>query len=162
MADPTFNDGFYKQVPESGLKAFATVYAGWAYSQSWYRDAGYQKLGYRNINELLLDWEQDHLTWDANDLLAKLATWQSADISQNDVYQGNLNAALRSICAKTIIIACDNDLYFQPADNELEVQHIQDGELRVYESPWGHCVASSNNDPQFHSFLDQAITDLIG
>tara|TARA_B100000686_G_scaffold24074_1_gene22763 strand:- start:9597 stop:10613 length:1017 start_codon:yes stop_codon:yes gene_type:complete len=160
MADPTFNDGFYEQVPESGLKAFATVYAGWAYSQSWYRDAGYQKLGFRDINELLLDWEQDHLTWDANDLLAKLATWQNADISQNDVHQGNLNVALRSICAKTIIIACDNDLYFQPADNELEVQHIQNGELRVYESPWGHCVASPNNDPQFHSFLDQAITDL--
>ena len=91
-----------------------------------------------------------------------LESWLAGDISRNDLHQNDLTKALNSIRAKTIIIACDNDLYFQPADNELEVQHIQDGELRVYASPWGHCVASSNNDPQFHSFLDQAITDLIG
>ncbi len=162
LADPTFNDGFYTQAPESGLKAFATVYAGWAYSQAWYRDAGYKQLGLRDINDLLLNWEQDHLAWDANDLLAKLATWQNADISQNDLYRGDLKSALRGISASTIIIACDNDLYFPPADNELEVCNIPDGELRVYESPWGHCVASPGNDSGFHACLDQAISDLIG
>ena len=161
LADPTFNDGFYTQAPASGLKAFATVYAGWAYSQAWYRDAGYQQLGLQDINELLLNWEQDHLTWDANDLLAKLATWQNADISQNDLYQGDLKSALRGISARTIIIACDNDLYFPPADNELEVCNISDGELRVYESPWGHCVASPGNDSGFQVCLDRAISDLI-
>jgi len=161
LADPTFNDGFYTQAPESGLKAFATVYAGWAYSQTWYRNAGYKQLGFQNIGELLHSWEQDHLTWEANDLLAKLATWQNSDISQNRLYQGDLKAALGSINADTIIIACDNDLYFQPADNEREVGYLQNGELRIYESPWGHCVASPGNDSGFQAFLDQAISDLI-
>ena len=162
LADPTFNDGFYTQIPESGLKAFATVYAGWAYSQTWYRDAGYQQLGFQDINELLLNWEQDHLAWDANDLLAKLATWQNADISQNDLYRDDLKSALRGIRARTIVISCDNDLYFPPADNELEVCNISDAELRVYESPWGHCVASPGNDAGFRVCLDQAISDLVG
>ena len=91
-----------------------------------------------------------------------LASWQNGDISSNGLYQNNFHKALQSIRAKTIIIACDNDLYFPPADNELEVGHIENGELRVYESPWGHCVASGGNDPKFQDFLDQAITDLIG
>ena len=161
-ADAAFMDGFYDSPPEAGLKAFGRVYAGWAYSQTWYRERLHQTLGLETAEDVLLDWEQDHLNWDANNLLAMLESWLAGDISRNDLYQNDLAKALNSIRAKTTIIACDNDLYFQPADNELEVQHIQDGELRVYESPWGHCVASSNNDPQFHSFLDQAITDLIG
>ena len=155
-------NGFYDSPPEAGLKAFGRVYAGWAYSQTWYRERLHQTLGLETAEDVLLDWEQDHLNWDANNLLAMLESWLAGDISRNDLHQNDLAKALNSIRAKTIIIACDNDLYFQPADNALEIKHIPDGELRVYESPWGHCVASSNNDPQFHSFLDKAITDLIG
>ena len=68
---------------------------------------------------------------------------------------------MNAIKAKTIVIACDNDLYFQPADNELEIPHIPNGELRVYQSPWGHCVASPGNAPDFEAFLDQAINELL-
>jgi len=161
-ADTAFMGGFYETPPEAGLKAFARVYAGWAFSQTWYRDRLHAALGFKTAEDVLLDWERDHLNWDANDLLAMLASWQNGDISRNDLYQNDFHKALESVRAKTIIIACDNDLYFQPADNELEVCHITDGELRVYESPWGHCVASPGNDPKFQAFLDQAISDLIG
>lgn len=34
MADPVYNGGDYQRAPEAGLKAFARVYAGWAYSQA--------------------------------------------------------------------------------------------------------------------------------
>ena len=161
-ADTAFMGGFYQTPPEAGLKAFARVYAGWAFSQTWYRDHLHTALGFQTAEDVLLDWERDHLNWDANDLLAMLASWQDSDISRNDTYRNDFQNALASISAKTIIIACDNDLYFQPADNELEVCHITGGELRVYESPWGHCVASPGNDPKFHDFLDQSISDLIG
>ena len=161
-ADAAFMGGFYESPPETGLKAFARVYAGWAFSQTWYRERLHRALGFETAEDVLLDWEQDHLDWDANNLLAMLASWQNGDISSNDLYQNNFHKALKSIRAKTIIIACDNDLYFPPADNALEVTHIENGELRVYKSPWGHCVASGDNDLRFQDFLDQAITDLIG
>ena len=162
LADPAFKGGFYDNPPEGGLKAFARVYAGWVYSQTWYREEYYKQLGFDSVEELLQDWENDHLNWDANNLLAKLATWQSGDISNNELYKGDFKTALANIKASIIIIACNNDLYFQPADNQLEIDHIKNGELRVYESPWGHCVASPGNDSGFASYLDRSIFELIG
>jgi homoserine O-acetyltransferase/O-succinyltransferase len=36
-ADQTFAAGDYKSPPEQGLHAFGTVWAGWLYSQEWWR-----------------------------------------------------------------------------------------------------------------------------
>ena len=101
------------------------------------------------------------MLWDANNLLSKLRTWQNADISANPVYAGDIQQALGAIQAKTILIACSSDLYFPPEDNEIEVNQMQNAELRIYDSPWGHCVASPGNDPKFTSFLDSAISELL-
>lgn len=161
-ADSTFAGGHYSEQPVEGLKAFARVYAGWAFSQTFYREKLHRSIGFETAEELLQDWAQDHLNWDANDLLAKLATWQAGDISNSPVYQGDFEKALQSIKANTIVIACDNDLYFQPADNEIEIVHIENGELRVFESPWGYCVASPGNGTAFASYLDDTIRELIG
>ena len=38
QADAAWNGGDYKAPPEAGLKAFARVYAGWGFSQAFYRD----------------------------------------------------------------------------------------------------------------------------
>lgn len=161
-ADGVFDNGKYKTPPEKGLKAFGRVYAGWAFSQTFYREKLYTQLGFDSAEALLQDWEQDHLSRDANDLLCKLASWQSADISKQSAYNGKFVQALASIKARTIVIACDNDLYFRVEDNAIEMQHIANGELRVYESPWGHCVATPGNDPEFQRYLDAAIAELIG
>ena len=160
-ADGTWAEGDYSEPPVRGLKAFGRVYAGWAFSQTFYREGMYRLKGFDTAEELLQDWERDHLDWDANDLLCKLWTWQHGDISAQPAYGGDFVAALNAIRARTIVIACDNDLYFQPADNELEIPHIPDGELRIYASPWGHCVASPGNDPDFEQFLDRCIRELL-
>jgi len=162
QADSVYADGNYTQPPVRGLKAFGRVYAGWAFSQTFYREQMYRMKGFDSAEALLQDWEQDHLDWDANDLLCKLKTWQMGDISANEIYQHDFKAALNAIRAETIVIACDNDLYFCPEDNQLEIEHIIAGELRIYQSPWGHCVASPGNDPEFQNYLDQAISELLG
>jgi len=161
QADAVFADGHYKEQPVKGLKAFGRIYAGWAFSQTFYRKQMYKLKGFDSAEELLQDWEQDHLDWDANDLLCKLKTWQLGDISQQQPYNGDFEAALKAIKAKTIVIACDNDLYFRPEDNELEVEHIPSAQLKVYESPWGHCVVSPGNDPKFERYLDSTIDELL-
>ena len=46
-------------------------------------------------------------------------------------------------------------------DNEFEVKHINNAELRTYNSIWGHCVANPGNDKDFEIALDQAINDLL-
>jgi homoserine O-acetyltransferase len=99
--------------------------------------------------------------WDANDLLAKLWTWQHADISDNPRYQGNFISALRAIRAHAILVPCTNDLYFPPADNEIEAQHLSNAKFCPFDSPWGHCVANPGNDLGFERFLDSCIRELL-
>ena len=161
-ADPIWNNGDYSSPPIEGLKAFGRVYAGWAFSQSFFREKKYKELGFKNIEELLIDWENDHVNnWDANNLLTKLLTWQQNDISTGPIYNNNFTEALNRIKAKAILMPCSHDLYFPPEDNEFEVKHMQNAELRKFDSIWGHCVANPGNDKNFEVALDNAINDLL-
>ncbi len=162
MADAAFKNGDYKEQPEKGLKAFGVVYAGWAFSQTFYREGLYKKAGFETVDALLKDWEDDHYqNWDANNLLAKLWTWQRGDISANEIYGGDIKRALGAIRAKAIVMPCKQDLYFPPEDNEIEVGHMPNAELRVYDSPFGHCAPSPGNDAGFTAALDRAIAELL-
>ena len=161
-ADQNWKEGNYVSPPVNGLKAFARIYAGWAFSQTFYREKLYKKLGFNTIEDLLVNWENDHIeNWDANNLLAKLATWQVNDISVGPHYKNDIKKALQSIRAQTILIPCNQDLYFRPEDNFFEAQHIPNVEIRPYDSPWGHCVANPGNDSGFEAFLDKGIYDLL-
>ena len=161
QADRTWNGGDYDTPPQAGLKAFGRVYAGWAFSQTFYRERLHRGLGFETFEDLLVDWEQDHLNWDANNLLAKLWTWQHGDISANDLYGGDFERALGAITARAILVPCTTDLYFPPEDNEIEARHMPNAELRPFASPWGHCVASPGNVPEFAAFLDGCISELL-
>ena len=121
IADVNWNKGKYKKQPIAGLKAFGRVYAGWAFSQDFYRKKLYKKFGFANVEGLLKNWANDHAkNWDANNLLSKLKTWQLNDISKNPKYKGDYIRALKSIRAKTILMPCNQDLYFRTEENEFE------------------------------------------
>ena len=161
-ADAAYAGGDYAAPPEAGLRAFGRVYAGWAYSQTFYRERLHRELGFETWEELLLDWERDHLEWDANDLLAKLRTWQSGDISANERYRGDFARALGAIRARAILVPCTTDLYFPPEDNAIEARHMPNAELRPYASAWGHCAATpGREDGDFMRFLDRSVSELL-
>ena len=161
-ADAEFQNGRYSKPPVEGLKAFGRVYAGWAFSQAFYRNARYRDIGYASIEALLDDWAEDHAAnWDANDLLCKLATWQAGDISAGPKFEGDIEAALGSIQAKCILMPCSQDLYFPPEDNEYEAQHIPYAKFRPYRSEFGHCAANPGNDAGFTEALEQNIAELL-
>jgi hypothetical protein len=56
---------------------------------------------------------------DANNLLSQLWTWEQGNISDNPLYKGDFEAALKAIKARTIILPVDNDRYFPPVDAEV-------------------------------------------
>ena len=121
-----------------------------------------KKLGYTSYDDLLEDWAEDHAeNWDANNLLAKLDTWQRGDISANILYDGDFHTALAAIKARAILVPASSDLYFPPEDNAIEAQHMPDAELHIYTTDWGHCVANPGNVPEFHDFLDQCVRELL-
>ena len=58
------------------------------------------------------EWEAGFLeSWDANDMLALLHTWQQGDVSlvRNN---GDYATCLKEIKAKGLIMPCKTDLYF--------------------------------------------------
>jgi len=160
-ADEVFNRGNYKSPPVAGLKAFARVYCGWAYSQAFFRKHLYRELGLESIEALMLDWEQDHLKWDANNLLAKIATWKSADISNHPRFGGNFESAMGAITARTIVMPCRTDLYFPPEDNAIEVALMANASLRVIDSDWGHCCASPGRNAKVMATLEIAFAEIL-
>ncbi len=162
LADPDFAQGRYREPPRRGLGAFGRVYAGWAYSQAFFRDGEYRKLGYDSPEALLDAWALDHQAWDANDLLAMLSSWQRADISDNPHFDADLARALRAISARAIIMPVSTDLYFHADDNRFEVGELKNAELRVLESSWGHIAGGPDREPTASAQIDAAIRELLG
>ena len=160
-ADPVFAAGRYREVPVAGLKAFGRVYAGWAYSQAFFRDGLYRNLGYADIDEFLIAWEDEHLCWDANDLMAKFVTWELADASAGARFGGDLAAALGSITADTIVMPGAQDLYFTLDDNRAEAALIPRAELRPFYSPYGHCAGAPGRFQAETALLEATLNELL-
>jgi homoserine O-acetyltransferase len=147
--------------PQRGLRAFGRVYAGWAYSQEFFRERLYERLGHASPEALLRAWEEDHLGYDPRDLLCVLDSWQRADISNNPTFQGDLPSALRAITARAIVMPCRTDLYFPPEDCRLEARHLRHGELRILESKFGHVAGGPNRVAEDTAFVEAAIRELL-
>jgi homoserine O-acetyltransferase len=161
QADARWRNGPSSEQPLDGIRAFARVYAGWAYSQDFFRDELYKKLGYASIEALLRGWEEDHLKFDAADLLAMVDTWQHADVSANQRFLGNLPDALRCIRADTILLPCSTDRYFPEQDNKFEAELIPHCEVRTLNSAFGHCALSPGRVGSATAFLEACLAALL-
>lgn len=144
--DQNFQDGHYQQPPERGLRAFGRVYAGWAYSQAFFRHERWRELGFESIEALLKFWEQDHLAQDANNLLSVLNTWQQGDISANPVFQGDYGAALGALAMPTCILPSSTDLYFTAEDAGQDARQMPGARLEVLASEWGHSAGGAGRE----------------
>ena len=159
-ADPVFAGGRYTEYPHEGMKAFCTVYAGWAFSQEFFRQNGHEKLGLNSFKDMPDVLAQFFVPQDPNDLLIRIRAWQNADISDNPLYKGDLNAALGSIKAKAIVMPSSTDQYFWADDNRDEVSAMPDAEFREIPTMWGH-MGGLGMDPADREFVDRAIRELI-
>ena len=160
QADAAFEDGWYETPPVRGLRAFSRVYAGWAFSQDFFREQAYRKIGLASMEDTVRFVEGYFRRRDANDLLALLRTWQYADISANPLHNGDFTAALRAIRARAIVMPCATDLYFPVRDNQLEVEQMPNAELRPIPSIWGHEAGLGVNPPD-NEFIDAALKELL-
>ena len=163
QADAAYADGWYTSAPDKGLRAFGRVYAGWGFSQTFYRvEADLKIMGYASLEDFLVGfWEGLFLARDANNLLGMLWTWQHGDISANEVFKGDFAKALGAIKAKAILMPCSTDLYFPPEDNEIEAKHMPNAELRVVDSYWGHFAGGPGTSPADIEVLEKALKELL-
>ena len=127
---PAYAGGDYDAPPERGLRAVGRVYAGWGLSQAFYRQGLFRQMGFETLDAFLVDfWEAFFVELDANNLLSQLDTWQRADLSATDGYDGDLARALGDIRAKAVLAPGEKDLYFPPEDMAWEAEQMPDAEL---------------------------------
>lgn len=161
-ADAAYRDGWFHEQPVRGLRAMGRVYAGWALSQSFYREELWRQAGASSLEDfLVVGWEGNFLRRDANNLLAHIWTWQHADISANPTYKGDFKKALGAIKARAIVMPGATDLYFQVADSEIEVKNMGRAELRPIPSIWGHRAGNNNIHAADFKFVDDALKELL-
>lgn len=161
-ADDAWANGWYEKPPYKGLRAMGRVYAGWAVSQAFYREEVYLDLGYSSLEDYLVAfWEGRRLGADANDLLAMIWTWQHADISVNEHYNGDFARALGAITARAVVMPGRTDLYFPPEDNDAEVAMMPNAELQPIESIWGHLAGGPGFNPPDAAFVDATLRELL-
>jgi homoserine O-acetyltransferase/O-succinyltransferase len=157
--DPAFEDGFYTRPPVRGLRAFATIYAGWGFSEPFFRTEAFRQFGATTAAEFSARfWEPAFLHHDANDLLSLLRCWEEGDISANPVYVGDLARALGSIKARAIVMPGEYDNYFPPVDSNAEVSHMRNAECRPIPSIWGHMTLWN---PADRPCIDAALKELL-
>lgn len=152
-------NGVFEKKPAAALRAFGRVYAGWALSQGFYR-AGLHKtaFGASDLEAFLAaNWDVRFAHRHAADLYAHLRTWTNADISANELYRGDLVAALKAIRAKTLLMPGRTDLYFRVADNEAELAHLRNARLQPIPSIWGHAAGNPQRNPADAAFLRDAV-----
>ncbi|GLW06182.1 homoserine O-acetyltransferase [Microtetraspora sp. NBRC 13810] len=159
--DAAYDGGRYREQPLAGIRAFARVYAGWGFSQAFYREETYRQLGFSSLEEFLTGfWETNFTGYDANDLLAMLRTWQDADVATTPGADGDIGRALGAIKARVLALPAEKDLYFPPEDEVRASRHIPQGEVRVIPGIWGHLTGGGGN-PVDVAFIDQAVRDLL-
>lgn len=133
---------FDMSTKEIGLKALGRVYAGWGFSQAFYREKLYEKvLGFKDLDDFLVNfWEAWAGSKDPDNMLTMARTWQAGDCSQQEPYNGDFKKAMEGIKAKALVLPSQTDLYFPPEDSQIEVENMRPGigKLEVFPSIWGH------------------------
>lgn len=158
--DPAYQEGFYRRPPVAGLRAFAAIYAGWGFSEPFFREETFRAFGAASGEEFVANfWEQGFLRHDANDLLTLLQTWYDGDISVGDLYGGDYRAALGAIKARAVIMPGQYDRYFPPVDCEDAARQMPNAVCRTIPSTWGHMTIWNPDD---RAFIDAGLIEALG
>lgn len=161
-SDPGFAGGRYQRATDvaAGLKRHAKLWAVMGWSTEFYQQGRPAALGFPTLAEFIDNFMVGYFApMDPNDLLAMVWKWQRADVSRST--GGNLAQALGRIRAKTFVMPISHDMFFPPADCQVEQRLIPNSEFRPLTSIDGH-LALFGTDQQFLAQLDANLMALLG
>jgi homoserine O-acetyltransferase len=157
--DPLWKGGDYTVQPKKGVELFGLVWAGWLFSQEWWRQELWRKItpagttfdGF--VSELTKDFIPGA---DANDLILQARMWEHHDVGGTKGFEGSTEKALGSIKAPLLYMPSETDLYFPVTDARYEARFIPHVTLTPIPSIWGH-PAGIGLDLVDKKFLDEKI-----
>jgi homoserine O-acetyltransferase len=159
--DPAWHGGDYTVPPKKGLEAFGLVWAGWLYSQEWWR----QELWRTSMppgTTFEQAWQSFRTRFgaDANDYILQARTWQRHDVGTTPGFNGDTERALRSIKARVLYMPSVTDLYFPITDARYEQAFIPGVTFLPIPSLWGHTAGAASN-PADLKFLNEHIATFL-
>ena len=161
-ADPAFKGGDYTAQPETGIQAFGMVWAGWLYSQEWWRLGLWKNTVPEGtgFTQAMYEFKSMFKGMDANDLLLQCRTWESNNVGNTPPFHGDVEAALRSIKVPVLYMPSATDLYFPVTDARYEAAFLAHGQLLPIPSLWGH-PAGAGEAPEDAIFLNTHIGEFL-
>jgi len=161
-ADPAFNNGDYTAQPTHGLDTFGMVWAGWLYSQEWWRRELWKTTAPAGttLEQYMQRFHNFIPGADANDLILQARTWERHDVGQTPGFNGDVERALKSINVPFLYMPSVTYLYFPVGDARYEAQFMSTGTLMPIPSLWGHPAGAGAN-PQDRAFLNDAISKFL-
>lgn len=158
-ADDAFENGDYKTPPKKGLEAFSVVWAGWLYSQEWWRKELWRASAApgTTFDQVLERYRTRFIPGaDANDLILQMRTWEHHDVGATPGFDGDVERALRSVKVPFLYMPSETDLYFPIGDARYEAGFIPHVVLMPIPSLWGHTAGAASN-PADARFLNENI-----
>ena len=160
-ADPAFDGGDYKTPPRKGLEAFGMVWAGWLYSQEWWRRELWRAGSAPGTTfEQVASRFRTRFNADANDYILQARTWERHDVGATPGFGGDVERALRSIKVPLLYMPSETDLYFPIGDARYEAPFIPKCTLMPIPSLWGHTAGAASN-PADAKFLNENIARFL-
>jgi homoserine O-acetyltransferase/O-succinyltransferase len=149
MSDAAWNGGNYAAPPEQGMRLWAGLLAGLA-AQSRPR---LQSLAPNNLD--IISWLKgvQDAVWpriDANDWLYQSWAYDAHNLGTTPGFNGDYYRALRSIKAKTLIMAGQEDLLNPEAEAAEAARYIRDARFMLINPPamQGHAAAGGALPPE--------------
>ena len=160
-ADPAFKAGEYTEPPTTGLAAFGMVWAGWLYSQEWWRRELWRTVAPAGTTfEQYMHGFRRRFSADANNYILQAHTWAQHDVGTTPGFDGDVEKALRAISVPLLYLPSATDLYFPLGDAQYEAAFIRNVTLLPIPSLWGH-PAGAGASPADKAFLNRNIARFL-
>jgi homoserine O-acetyltransferase/O-succinyltransferase len=155
--DVAFENGDYKTPPTKGLEAFGMVWAGWLYSQEWWRKELWRAAAPAGTTfEQVMEQRRRGFRADANDYILQARTWERHDVGKTKGFDGDVEKALGSIKKPFLYMPSETDLYFPLGDAKYEQGFMRTVTFMPIPSLWGHTAGAASN-PADAKFLNENI-----
>ena len=153
-----WDGGDYEQNPKAcATNAISIVASHFHTSEWWSRDL--------DTPEAYARWRSTFGTeyldvQDARDLFYQMVAWGRSQVSETPGFNGDLNTALGSIKARSLVIYNPRDQLSLAADAEALIRAIPNARGLAIDSPAGHLICC-NADPQATRTMGEAISHFL-
>lgn len=142
-----------------GLRRHARLWALMGWSSDFYKHGRPAALGFDTLESFVSNFMEGYFgAMDPNNLICMARKWQSANLAAHA--DGDIRKVLRSVTARTCVIALQDDMFFPPRDCADDAVSIPSASFEIVKSVDGH-MALFGADPLFMPQIDLLLNNLL-